>query len=99
MKKYLRASLEVDAVQYTPGQSLEDGFELYTKVITNGWINSDNLIQVKREDGNIVCPFIENKRGRVFLAEGDYIIYEADSERHVCGPEKFHLRFKPADES
>ncbi len=94
MENFKRKPLNVQAVQYEPDKGLEDGFELYTKVITNGWISSDNLIQIKKEDGSIVCPFIENKRGRVFIRQGDYIIYEADSERHVCGDEKFDSRFE-----
>lgn len=97
MKKYNRIALDVEAIQYTPGQSLEDGFELWTKVITNGWITHDNLVQIKKEDGSLVVPFIENKRGRVFIREGDYIIYEGDNERHVCGNEKFHKRYKSAE--
>ena len=36
--KYVRHSLEVDAVQYELGKGLEDGFQLYTKVLTNGYI-------------------------------------------------------------
>lgn len=97
MKKYMRTALEVEAVQYAPNQSLEDGFELWTKVITNGWINSDNLVQIKREDGTLVCPFIENKRGRVFIKEGDFIISEADNEKHVCGARKFANRYQEMD--
>ena len=93
MDNYKRKPLDVQAVQYEPGKGLEDGFELYTNVITNGWIVADNIVQIKKEDGSIVCPFIENKRGRVFIRRGDYIIYEADSERHVCGCEKFNNRF------
>lgn len=95
MKEYNRAALKVKAVQYNPGENIEDGFELWTKVITNGWIKNDNLVQIKMEDGRIVCPFIENKRGRIFIREGDYIIIEEDNEKHVCGSEKFHLRYTP----
>lgn len=94
MEDYKRKPLNVKAVLYETGKGLEDGFELYTQVITNGWITTDNLVQVKKEDGTIICPFIENKRGRVFIRQGDYIIYEADSERHVCGKEKFDARFE-----
>lgn len=97
MKHYIRAALNVKAIAYEPGQQLEDGFELWSKVITNGWINNEHLVQIKREDGQLVCPFIENKRGRIFIREGDYIIVEEDNEKHVCGSEKFHLRYKPLD--
>lgn len=97
MKAYIRAALNVKAVEYQPGEGIEDGFELWTNVITNGWINNDNLIQIKREDGQIVCPFIENKRGRIFIRKGDYVILEEDNEKHVCGAEKFHLRYEPLE--
>ncbi len=95
MKKYERISLIVSAEQYQLNKGMEDGFELYTKVITNGWISPDNLIQITRPDGTIVCPFIQNRRGVIFIREGDYIIAENDSERHVCGADKFDKRYKP----
>jgi hypothetical protein len=95
MKKYERISLIVSAEQYQLNKGMEDGFELYTKVITNGWISPDNLIQITRPDGTIVCPFIQNRRGVIFIREGDYIIGESDSERHVCGADKFDKRYKP----
>lgn len=96
--KYERASLLVTAKQYELNKGMEDGFELYTKVVTNGWITSDNLIQVKRADGSVVCPFIQNRRGVVFIREGDYIITEGDNERHVCGADKFSQRFRLVEE-
>lgn len=97
MENYLRCALPVKAEQYKPGKGLEDGFELWSKVITNGWINQDNLVQITNDDGTIVCPFIINKRGRIFIRQGDYIILETDYEKHVCGDEKFHIRFTKAD--
>lgn len=97
MKKYIRTALNVEAAQYEQGKQLEDGFELWTSVITNGWINTDNLIQIEREDGKLVCPFVENKRGRIFIRKNDYIICEEDGEKHVCSFEKFHKRFQSAD--
>lgn len=97
-KKYERASLIVDAEAYEPGKGLEDGFELYTKVVTNGWISPDRLFKFTRPDGSIVCPFIRNRRGIVFIREGDYIIVENDNERHVCSAEKFPLRFTPVED-
>lgn len=99
MKRYKRAALEVSAVQYETGKGLEDGFELWSKVVTNGWITTDNVIQIKREDGTIVSPYIDNKRGRSFIRHGDFIIKEQDGESHVCGAEKFHKRFIPIDET
>ncbi|NLL77088.1 MAG: hypothetical protein GX235_07560 [Clostridiales bacterium] len=94
MKKYERVPLVVNAEQYVLNKGIEDGFELYSKVITNGWISSENLIQVTRPDRSIVCPFIQNRRGVIFIREGDYIITEEDGERHVCGEDKFDKRYK-----
>lgn len=98
MNKYRRSSLLVHAAPYELGKGMEDGFELYTKVVTNGWITPDRLIKITRPDGAIVCPFIQNRRGVVFIREGDYIIVESDDERHVCGADKFELRFKLVEE-
>jgi len=61
--------------------------------VTNGWISTEKLIKITREDGVVVCPFIQNRRGMIFLREGDYIITENDHERHVCGKDKFHKRY------
>ena len=43
MKKYLRASLEVEAAKYEQGKGMEDGYELFSKVVTNGWVVSEGL--------------------------------------------------------
>lgn len=98
MKKYKRSSLEVEAVVYELGKGIEDGFMPWTSVVTNGWIKTENLIKVTREDGVVVCPFIQNRRGLIFLREGDYVIQEKDMERHVCGQDKFFDRFYPVEE-
>ncbi len=97
MKKYERASLVVQAVQYELNKGMEDGFELYAKVVTNGWVSPENLIQVTRPDGTIVCPFLRNRRGVIFIREGDYIILEGDNQKHVCGVDKFSKRFRPIE--
>lgn len=97
MKKYLRKSLTVHARKYEPSQNMEDGFIPWAQIVTNGWVISDNLIQLTNPDGTVVCPFISNRRGMIFIREGDYIIYENDGERHVCGADKFEHRFIPAD--
>jgi hypothetical protein len=96
-KKYKRADFEVEAVQYQLGQGLEDGFESWTKVVTNGWIVSEGLIQVERE-GRVLCPFIHSRRGITFIKEGDYIIFESNGERHCCGGDKFQERYLPIDD-
>lgn len=90
---YVRAALEVEAVKYEPGKGLEDGFEMLSKVITNGWVTTERLVKITDEKNNIICPFITNKRGRIFIGNNDYIITEQDGNRHVCSEERFHLRF------
>lgn len=91
---YLRNSLTVGAIKYEQDKGLEDGFELLSKVVVNGWVTTDILVKIEDSVGTIRCPFIKNKRGRIFIGEGDYIITETDGERHVCGGEKFEKRFK-----
>lgn len=98
MKKYIRNSLQVGAEKYEPGKGMEDGFELFSKVVTNGWVVAEGIIRITRPDGSVVCPFIQNRRGVVFIREGDYIIYENDGERHVCGADKFGSRFTPTED-
>jgi hypothetical protein len=95
--KSRRTALEVDVVKYEPQKGLEDGVELWADVVTKGWIVTDFLIKQQREDGSIVCPYIKNRRGRVFIGEGDYIITDTDGMRHVCGADKIWKRYeKPA---
>ena len=98
LKKYERAALTVTAQQYEINQGMEDGFELYTKVITNGWISPDHLVHITRPDGAVVCPFLRTRRGVTFIREGDFIICEENNERHVCGADKFPQRYKPIEE-
>lgn len=98
MKKYKRISLEVEAILYEVGKEMEDGWMPWTSVVTNGWINTDNLVKITRSDGLVVCPFIQNRRGLIFIKEGDYIIKEKDMERHVCGKDKFFKRFFEVEE-
>ncbi len=93
MKQYKRTSLMVEAAQYEIGKGMEDGFRLYSQVITNEGIVLDGLVKVEREDGSIVCPYVRNHRGIVFIRQGDYIICE-EGEKHVCGEHKFHQRFE-----
>lgn len=96
--KSRRIALEADVVKYEPGNSLEDGFELWADVVTKGWIVTDFLVKLKREDGSIVCPYILTRRGRIFIGEGDYIIIDADGTKHVCGENKIWKRYEKLEE-
>lgn len=93
-----RVALEAEVIKYEIGQGLEDGFELWSDVVTKGWIVTNHLIKIKREDGNIVCPYITHRRGRTFIGEGDYIIVDEDGTKHVCGANKIFSRYEPVEE-
>ena len=96
--KSRRIGLEAEVVKYEPAQGMEDRVEPWAEFVTQGWIVTDFLVKMEREDGIIVCPYIKNRRGRVFIGEGDYIITDADGSRHVCGADKIWNRYeKPAD--
>ena len=60
--KSSRISFEVDVEQYEVGKNMEDGFELWSDVVTKGWIVTDFLVKITREDGSIVCPYIVHRR-------------------------------------
>lgn len=96
--KCVRVSFEADMEKYEPGKGMEDGFELWTDVVTRGWFVTDSLIQLKKDNGAIVCPYILHKRGKTFINEGDYIITETDGSRHVCSGDKVFDRYKPVEE-
>lgn len=91
--KCVRTALEAEVVKYETGKNLEDGFELWSDVVTKGWIVTDSLIKITREDGKIVCPYIRHRRGRTFIAEEDYVIIDADGTKHVCGEDKIFKRY------
>lgn len=98
MKTYRRIPLEVTAAKYEVGKDMEDGFQLYSEIVTNMGITVDGLVQLEREDGSVVCPYVRNRRGLVFIREGDYIICEGGEgehlEKHVCGEDRFNRRFE-----
>lgn len=89
-----RAGLEAEVVKYEVGKGLEDGVELWSDVVTKGWIVTDFLVKITREDGTVVCPYITHRRGRTFIGEGDYIIMEDDGSKHVCGADKVWSRYE-----
>ncbi len=96
--KSTRMPLEVEIEKYEIGKNLEDGFELFQDVVTKGWIVTDHLVKVTRENGSIVCPYITSRRGRTFIGTGDYIIIEKDGAKHVCGEDKIWIRYKKAED-
>ena len=95
--KCVRKPIKVDVIKYEQYSSLEDGFELYSEVITKNYVDCTNLIQVER-GGMIVCPYITTRRGRTFIKEGDYIIFEEDGSKLVCGEDKVFSRYEKIDE-
>ncbi len=92
--KCRRTPLEADVYKYEPGKGLEDGFELLSDVITKEWFVTKALIQMTREDGTIVCPYVRHRRGRTFIGVGDYVIIDADGTKHVCGEDKIFQRYE-----
>jgi hypothetical protein len=95
--KCVRVALEADVEKYEVGKGMEDGFELLSDVVTKGWIVTESLVQVKKDNGAVVCPYIKQRRGRTFIKEGDYIITDADGTKHVCGEDKIFKRYQPVE--
>lgn len=95
--RYERIAFEVDVEKYEVGKGMEDGVESWTDVMTKGWFVTDNLVQIKKENGAVVCPYVRNRRGKTFLREGDYIITDHDGFRHVCGEDKIDERYRPIE--
>ncbi|MBQ1688929.1 MAG: hypothetical protein II073_06600 [Lachnospiraceae bacterium] len=89
----IRNAIEVEVEKYEPGKGMEDGFELFTEVVTHGWICTDRILRIKREDGKVVCPYITCHRGRLFIEENDYIITNQDGSRYLCGESKVFDRY------
>ncbi len=96
--KCRRRTMDANVVKYEIGKGLEDGFEPYTDVVTKGWFVTDNLVQIKKDSGLIISPYINDRRGRIFICEGDYIIEDADHTKHVCGADKIWNRYEKVEE-
>ena len=88
------ASPEKEETYDEVGKGMEDGFELFSDVVTKGWIVTDSLVKIERPDGTIVCPYIKHRRGRTFIGEGDYIIVQQDGTKNVCGADKVWTRYE-----
>lgn len=96
--KCKRVDLKADVQKYELGKGLEDGFELFSEIVTREWIVTDSLIRINREDGYIVSPFILNRRGREFIGVDDYIVIDEDGTKHVCGADKIWKRYQKIEE-
>lgn len=96
--KCKRIGLVAEVRKYELGQGLEDGFELWSDVVTKGWITTDFLIKITKENGDIICPYILHRRGRTFIGEGDYIIIDSDGTKHVCGADKIFQRYEKVED-
>ena len=95
--KCRRVGICAEVFAYEVGKGMEDGFELWSDVVTKGWICTDSLITVKQNE-SILCPYISHRRGRTFIRQGDYIIIDEDGSKHVCGEDKVHSRYTPVEE-
>ncbi len=94
--KCRRIGLAAEVVKYEPGKGIEDGFANWTDVVTQGWIVTDFLVKVTKEDGTIVCPYVKNRRGYTFIGVDDYVITDEDGTKHVCGADKIWTRYEEA---
>lgn len=92
--KAKRVALNAEVEKYEIGKGLEDGFELWSDVVTKGWIVTDTLIKIEREDGKVFCPYIRTRRGRTFIGNGDYIIIDEDGTKQACGGDKIWSRYE-----
>lgn len=90
--KCIRTPLQAEVIKYVQHASMEDGFELYSEVITKNNVDCKNLVLEER-DNQILCPYISTRRGRTFIKEGDYIIIEEDGTKLVCGGDKVEARY------
>lgn len=95
MKCY-RTPIKAEVTKYELNLSLEDGFELYSEVITHNNVEHENLIKVEH-NGQLMCPYITTRRGKTFIAVNDYIIVEEDGSKVVCGADKVHIRYAPIE--
>ena len=89
-----RTALTANVEKSEVGQGLEDGFELWSDAVTKGWIETENLVKIEREDGAVVCPYVKTGRGRIFIGVGDYLIEDEDGTKHVCGEDKIWSRYE-----
>ena len=92
--KCKRTPIVADVYEYAIDSGLEDGWEPLADVVTKGWIVTDRLLRVTRDNGLVVAPYITHKRGRTFIEEGDYVIIDADGTKHVCGADKIFKRYE-----
>ena len=95
--KCTRIPMEAEVMKYELGKGLEDGFELFSDIVTKGWIITDKLLKVVRDNGSIVCPYISHRRGVTFIQEGDYVIIDSDGTKQVVGGDKVFTRYKPVE--
>lgn len=96
--KCKRTSIIADVFQYEPGKGYEDGYELWSDVVTKGWIVTDFLVKEERPDGTVVCPYISHRRGRTFIGVDDYIVIDEDGTKLVCGADKIFSRYEKLEE-
>ena len=81
MKCY-RVGLLAEVYPYEIGKGMEDGFELWADVVTKGWIVTDFLIKITREDGSIVCPYIKHRRAELLSAK-EIILFRMKMEQSM----------------
>ncbi len=94
-----RVPLEAEVLQYEVGRGMEDGFTLWADLITaQGFIITNNILKITKDDGSIVCPYVAHHRGRTYINKGDYIITDEDGTKHVCGEDKIFERYEKIED-
>ncbi|MCR5469045.1 MAG: hypothetical protein K6F37_08800 [Lachnospiraceae bacterium] len=90
-----RTPIEAEVYEYKLDAGLEDGFTRWADIImAEGYIVTENLLKVQRPDGTLVVPYIAHHRGRTYINEGDYIVFDDDGTKHVCGANKIFERYE-----
>lgn len=90
--RYIRTPIKADIEKYELGKGIEDGFELFSDVVTRNFVECDSLIQVEIQ-GQLKCPYIVTRRGKTFIKYDDYVVTEEDGTKLVCGGDKVHSRY------
>jgi len=91
-------SLEINGIPLHEKYKIPTGFNGYGLADLEKLERSDFLIKITREDGTIVCPYISNRRGKEFIGQNDYIVWDEDGTKHVCGADKIWKRYEKIED-
>lgn len=92
--KSRRIPLESEVDKYEVGKGMEDGFELFSDVVTKGWIVTDSLVKIERPDGTIVCRTSSTAEDVPLSVRAIIFIVQQDGTKNVCGADKVWTRYE-----